>query len=448
MMKKTLELFKAFCAIPHTSGNEAALRDFICTLARDAGLQTLCDKAGNVLVRRPASPGFEDKKCIILQGHLDMVGEKDADEDFNFLSDGIIPVEEDGFLRSSRRTTLGADDGIGVAAAMALLLDRDFQCGELHGLFTVSEETALVGAANLDASFLSCGAVLYNLDSEDEGVFTVGCAGGVRSSSSITPERMKTPADWRAVELTLAGLPGGHSGVDIGKNIPNAVLQALGEVKFSISSLSGGGLDNAIPRSMTICGAAPEGTDIGKGVFTGRELPETVLTEEFQTAFLSAFSAMPDGALRRDECGNVTASSNLASVRTDENGTFRFVSSQRGNCNEWRDEARDAVAAAMASAGGTTESGREYPAWPGDMDSPLPKKLSVAYKELFGTQPAVEVIHAGLECGFFAGKCPGLQMISFGPTVLNPHSPSERLDLKSLERFIRFLRHAVSCGIA
>lgn len=422
-----LHYFRRISSIPHTSGHEAELRNFIAALAAEKGLASRTDAAGNLLLVRPPSPGLAGAPSVILQAHLDMVPEKADGVEFDFLTQGIVPVEKEGFLTSSLPTTLGADNGIGVAAALTLLFDADFRCGELRGLFTVGEESGLDGASALAPGMLS-GDVLLNLDSEEDGVFIVGCAGGMNTRVRVPVAWSKAAPGTAPSELDIRDLPGGHSGIDIGKNIPNAICEGLKKLSFPVSSLEGGGRGSAIPRSFSArCGGAGS----------------QVWAKAFQERIVSTLLSVPNGALEFEH-GQVSLSGNFGAISCREGGELELLFNQRGFDDGKRRELSARIASLFRPFGATVSTDSEYGAWKADFESPLSGFAASLYAETFGKHPRVEAIHAGLECGFFTSMRPELAMLSFGPEIRGAHSPGERLDLASLGRFEKFLRRLVA----
>ena len=463
------EIFAEICAIPHPSGHEKALADAIAAMAEQHGLKARRDACGNLRIDRAASPGFETRSPVILQGHLDMVPQAEAGSLFDFEKDPIPAVADGGFVRSAAGTTLGGDNGIGVAAALALLFDESFHSGPLAAVFTLSEEIGLNGATALDPAFLA-GKYLLNLDSEDEGELFIGCAGGARLEASFAPEYETPSPSFAGALLEVKGLAGGHSGCNIADRRGNAVqflgAALLGARALRAASAEGGSLDNAIPREAKATVALnperrketleilaslerqlrekfnlPAGFAI---TLTEAPLPERVWTEQTHERAVFALAGCPDGVLEMDEnFGIPRTSTNLAAV-FERGGRLVFRTSQRSLSDGERRAATERVAAHFEKAGAVSEVTNEYPGWLPAPESRLLETATMLYRELFGRAVLVKVIPAGLECGIFAGKRPGLDMISFGPTILDPHSPSERADIASVERFYSYLGALVS----
>ncbi|WP_294507959.1 beta-Ala-His dipeptidase [uncultured Victivallis sp.] len=463
-------IFENICSIPHPSGHEKALAEALSMFARERGLAVRSDSCGNLRIDRPASPGFEERPTVILQAHLDMVPQAGRGSSFDFTRDPIPTVIEDGWMRSAAGTTLGADDGIGVAAALALLTDGGFRSGPLAAVFTLSEEVGLNGAVALDPAFLK-GDYLLNLDSEDEGELFIGCAGGARLEADFAIETRDVPAGVAGALLEVKGLAGGHSGCNIADRRGNAVrflglaLKAAGEA-VRVSSMHGGSLDNAIPREAeAVVVLKPEEFEPVRARLAAlverlqkenvlpeafaielaeAPLPETVWTDAFQSRIVRALADCPDGVLEMDaRFGIPRTSTNLAAV-LERDGMIVQRTSQRSLIDAERRTASERVADHFRRLGATVRVDSEYPGWTPAPESKLLKTASALYRELFGVEAKVKVIPAGLECGIFAGKRPGLDMISFGPTVVDPHSPAERVGLESVERFYSFLGALVS----
>jgi len=450
--------FDLICSVPHPSGHESALAAKLCDVAREAGLTARCDAAGNVRIDRPAAPGFEQLPTVILQGHLDMVPA--SDHEFDFLTTPVTP-RIDGPWVTACGTTLDADNGIGVAHAMAILCDKELKCGALAGLFTVSEETGLVGAAALSGDFLA-GKYLLNCDNGDRRSFSIGCAGGARQIITFTPAW--TTAKGTGVKLTLSGLKGGHSGTCIHLERGNAI-KFLAEFldlypEISIASITSGTVDNAIPAEAEACGASelppaklqqfadafvmavkadlPNAADMQIAV-TATETPDKVWETDFRARITAALSLVPDGAFEMSETFDaVRDSSNLAIVRCSEN-QVEIRTSQRSLVDTERDRICAMIANHFATFGGTVTTGNIYPA-----STPKPQShlldLASAVRKRMNAPVELQVIHAGLESGWFALKNPDLEIISCGPYMEFCHTPKERLEIESVAEFDRFIR--------
>jgi len=467
--KAVWEIFAMICGIPHPSGQEAKLAGAIAELASQHGLRVRRDAGGNLRIERPASPGFEERPAVILQGHLDMVPQAAAETKFDFATDPIPAAAIDGFVRSTAGTTLGADNGLGVAAALALLFDESFRSGPLAAVFTLSEEVGLNGALALDPAFLA-GEYLLNLDSEEEGELYIGCAGGARLEADLPLEFEATPSGLSGAVLEVKGLAGGHSGCNIADRRGNAV-RFLGEAlqkcpQLRVASAAGGSLDNAIPRdakaAVALASADREAVETQLAALERKfreesvlpaafavtladaPLPAQVWTRPVQECAVEAMAGCPNGVLEMDSrFGIPRTSSNLAAV-FERGGQLVFRTSQRSFSDPERREASARVAAHFQKLGAVAKLDNEYPGWEPAANSKLLAKAVDLYSELFQEKPQVKVIHAGLECGIFAGKKPSLDMLSFGPTILDPHSPSERVEIAGVERFYSFLGALVS----
>ncbi len=471
-------VFRAFarvCRVPRPSKHEERMVSFLLSFGQGLGLPTKRDEAGNVLISKPASPGMEGRPTVVLQSHMDMVCEKNADVQFDFLHDSIETYVDGDWLRA-KGTTLGADDGIGVAMQMALLESTDIVHGPIECLFTVDEETGLTGAESLGSDFLS-GRFLINLDSEDEGEIFVSCAGGCTTYASFAYE--PTPASERLffVRLSVSGLTGGHSGDDIEKKRANAnkllarfLYQQWRKRRIVLSDIQAGGLHNAIPREATATIGVPwaekEQVRIDWNLFSADVEEEYRVTEpgmrldmvsveatavivdaDTTRRLILALQAVDNGILSMSQdIDLVETSSNLASVRLNaETRTIDVVTSQRSSLASAKLNMANTVCAAFELAGAKVTSGEGYPGWTPRANSHLLAVAKEQYERLFGRQPHVRGIHAGLECGLFSEKYPGLDMISMGPTLRGVHSPDEKLFIPSVakvwEHLLAILQH-------
>lgn len=463
MVNQIFDYFSQINKVPRPSKHEEAMIEFLKEFAKNNGLGCKVDAAGNVLISKPASPGCESKDGVVLQAHMDMVCEKLKDLAFDFMTMPIQAYEDGDWLRA-KGTTLGADDGIGVAMAMAALTDESLKHGPLECLFTRDEETGLTGAFAIEPGFMT-GKYLINLDSEDEGEIFVGCAGGANSDIKFTFDREAVPQGFIVLKVGIDGLQGGHSGDDINKNRANAnklLVRFLSKVwnKYDarLISISGGNLHNAIPRDAEATFAVPmaekENVRVDFNVFAAEVADEFHVEErnihcnlESDSANTSdaidqksarniiwALQAVHNGVLEmnQDIKGLVETSSNLASIRTDGN-TLKIVTSQRSSTASSLKNVCNTVAASFQLAGAEVAVADGYPGWKPNMDSHLLKVATATYRELFGKEPVVRAIHAGLECGLFSEKYPGLDMISIGPTLRGVHSPDECLLIPTVE---------------
>jgi dipeptidase D len=461
--------FEDICQIPRPSKKEEKIIRFLLDFAEKHDLKAVQDEIGNVLICKPASPGREKDQVVILQSHVDMVCEKNSDTVHDFEVDAIKAFVDDGWVRAEG-TTLGSDDGIGVAAQMAVLTATNLSHGPIECLFTVDEETGLSGAFALQAGFLS-GYTLLNLDSEDEGELFIGCAGGIDSVGTLnyTPEAL--PPGSFAIKLEVKGLMGGHSGDDINKNRGNAnkilnrfLLDAAGKTNLRIADFNGGNLRNAIAREafavVVLPHAQKENLIVEWNVFSSEmefefelaepnlklhhqsvNLPEFVIDKDCQDRLLKLIAACPHGVLEMSSRmpGMVETSTNLASVKFAENKQIVITTSQRSEIDSRKYMAATMVESLMLLAGATVAHSDGYPGWTPNPDSAVAKIASQSYKKLFGNEPLVKSIHAGLECGLFLEKYPELDMVSFGPTIRGAHSPDERINIGTVEKFWKLL---------
>lgn len=467
-----LDIFREITKIPRESGHEEAMTAYLQQFAAQRHLECKTDSTGNVVIVKPAAPGKENVPTLVLQGHQDMVCEKIKGSAHDFTRDPIDYVIEDGWM-IAKETTLGADDGIGVAACLALL-DSDLPTGRLECLFTISEETGMDGAMALEPGFIT-GKTLINLDSEDEGEMFVGCAGGVNTMAEFHYSEEPLRPGYETVLLYLFNAVGGHSGDDINKERANMVQQMArflyGEIDGEIQLLwlSGGGKHNAIARECEALVAVPaDQVEALKARFAAfgaalkkefavsdpdlrcnavsREADRLAMDPAVARKLVYALTAVHHGvlAMSQDIPGLVETSSNLASVRMDKPGLVEICTSQRSASETGKRFVADKVAACFRLAGAEVRTGDPYPGWKPDMQSHILKVCVDSYERLFGEKPKVKAIHAGLECGLFLEKFPGLDMISFGPTLRGVHAPGEKLDLASNERFVRHLVDVVT----
>lgn len=466
--EKVLSYFKEITQIPRESGHEEKIVAYLQEFAAKHNLECKTDKAGNVLITKEAAPGYEDVPAIVLQSHSDMVCEKNEGVEHDFAKDPIRYIIKDGWMIAPD-TTLGADCGIGVAAQMALLVS-DMPCGKIECLFTTSEETGLDGAMALEPGFFT-GKVLLNLDSEDEGEIFVGCAGGIDTTAEFNYKNEPIQSDFVLQEVFVKDAMGGHSGDDINKGRANAV-QLLGRFLYSILDLDwqlvtidGGNKRNAIAREAKAVIAAEEDTleiinerleeyaaevaeeygaiekDLKVGYGESNLEKDSAIDEMTAWNLVAALCASPHGVLAMSqEIENfVETSTNLASVKMTEPGVIRIGSSQRSCVTAARRAAAAKMEACFVLAGAIVKHEGEYPGWAPAAESPIRDACVASYKKLFGVEPKVKAIHAGLECGLFTEKFPGLDMVSFGPTLRGVHAPGERLDLASLDKFVALL---------
>ena len=465
-----LEHFKTITGIPRESGHEEPMTAYLQSFAASRGLACKTDATGNVLITREAAPGKEDVPTIVLQGHQDMVCEKNAGVQHDFAKDPIRYVVENGWM-IAKDTTLGADDGIGIAASLALL-ESDRPMGKIECLFTISEETGMDGAEALQEGFFT-GKTLINLDSEEEGEFCIGCAGGLNTTAVFKYETVNRIAGYERLRLSISGGVGGHSGEDINKERMNTVQQMA---RFLYSELShgmqlllikGGNKPTAIARDCEAVVAVPDpeataerfasfGRDV-KAEFSVSDpdvtflaapayLNEKAVDSDAARRLITALFTCPHGvqAMSQEIKGLVETSTNLASVRMTERGEIKVVTSQRSSITSAKRMIAAKVRAVFETAGAEVEHQYEYPGWKPDTQSHILHECVESYKRLFGVEPIVKAIHAGLECGLFLEKFPDLDMISFGPTLLGVHAPGERMDLASLDKFVALLEDVVT----
>ncbi|MFZ0430297.1 MAG: aminoacyl-histidine dipeptidase [Acidobacteriota bacterium] len=461
--------FDQILTIPRGSKNEGRMRDYVLQVASRLGLETVVDDAGNVLVRKPAAGGATAADTVVLQCHLDMVNEKNSDVDHDFSKDPIHPARQDRYL-TAEGTTLGADNGIGIAICLAVLEAKDLRHGPLECLFTVDEETGLTGAAALSADWLK-GRFLLNLDSEEEDAAYIGCAGGSGQNLTLAVQREPVPSGSSGLHVEVRGLKGGHSGTDIQLQRANAI-QLLARLlhraslaeDFAVSGLQGGNMRNAIPREA--------GADLV--VASGRAASlESSLQQEFERAsaqfqpadpgmelvvkpavpsaaavdresggrLLRLLHGLPNGvmAMSYDIPDLVETSTNLATAKLEDE-CCRIHLSSRSSSEIALKELQLRIAAVAELAGCDVETVEGYPGWQPDLHSPLLAKVKVTYARVFGSEPQVRAIHAGLECGIIKQKYPQLDMISIGPQIEFPHSPDERVDIASVGRFYQLVR--------
>ena len=468
--------FEEICGIPHCSGNEKALAEHILRIAAGLGLEAKKDKIGNVIVRKPATAGLEKAPGVILQGHMDMVGDKNSDVAHDFAKDPIRPAIKGEWVQADG-TTLGADNGIGVAAGLAVMEDKGLVHGPVEFLFTVDEETGLTGANKLEKGVLR-GKYLLNLDSEEEGTFTIGCAGGADSIVTL-PLKRKAAASKNLYVLKVAGLRGGHSGLDIHQGRANAIklvarllLDASAKHRFDLVGIEGGNKRNAIPREAWAVLAVEPARARALGAFIkkafedvrtevlavetgakvsfekaepGKQLPMTAASRD---ALLRMLVALPHGviSMHPEIAGLTETSTNLAIIHCDRKQA-QVICSTRSSIRSSLEATRGALKAVCDLAGARIQLNDGYPGWMPDLRSTLLAKLKEIYKSTAGKEPGVVAVHAGLECGIIGEKYPGMEMISFGPTLEHPHSPDERVHIASVERFWEFVKAALA-GLA
>ncbi|MBR1517472.1 MAG: aminoacyl-histidine dipeptidase [Bacteroidales bacterium] len=455
--------FGELTQIPRPSKHEERVSAYLQKFGRDRGLETLSDALGNVLIRKPATKGYEHAPKVCVQAHMDMVCEKNADKQFDFMTDAIQPVL-DGEWLTADGTTLGADDGIGVAAALAILDADDIEHGPLEALFTVDEETGLTGADGLSTEWLQS-EMLLNFDDEDEGEFCIGCAGGIDTTVDI-PYTTESATGDKAFVIAVAGLKGGHSGDDIHKGLgcANKILARLlwnasEQCGIRLSTIKGGNLRNAIAREASaLVTVASEKAEMLQSIvrqmgdniifefrstepslsvsITPADMPDAVIDATTQRSLLDVLLAVAHGvlAMSRELPGLVETSTNLASIKMDGHN-IHISTSQRSSVESAKQAAAQKIEATFRLIGARVSHGNGYPGWTPDPDSQLLKVAVGTYRRMFGHEPVVRAIHAGLECGLIGEKYPGMQMVSYGPTLRGVHSPDERIEIKTVQMF-------------
>ena len=468
--QRVFDIFAEICKVPRPSKHEEQISKWLCDFAAAHGIECVADEAMNVIMRVPATPGYEDHEGVILQAHMDMVAEKDGHVQHDFLKD---PIETwiDGEWLKAKGTTLGADDGIGISMALAAITDPDLQHPAIECLFTVDEETGLTGAMKLQDGMLQSKR-LINLDSEDDGQIFIGCAGGIDTLAKMhyKGERLKVKGERLAIRLSVSGLTGGHSGDDINKGRANAnqfivwfLARIWPQTEIQLASINGGNLRNAIAREAEAVIAIPmeykEQIRIEwnhfvaqmEGVFGEVEkdmrleletcdLPDFFIPADKAYRVIMALCECPHGmiAMSKEMPGLVETSTNLASIKMKE-GYIEVNTSQRSSKEPAKHHLKWAVEQALSLACDEVTHGDGYPGWAPNPNSPLLEVVKKAYENLFKAEPKVLAIHAGLECGLFLEKYPYLDMISIGPQMVGVHSPQERLSIPSTERCYRWL---------
>lgn len=463
------DLFDRITKVPRPSRKEGKIVSFLLEFAEEQGLEVKKDDALNVVIRKPATPGREHLQTVILQSHVDMVCEKNSDVAFNFETDPI-QAYIDGDWVKARGTTLGGDDGIGMAATLAILSSKDIEHGPVVALFTTDEETGLNGANALTPDLLQ-GDILLNLDSEEWGEFCIGCAGGRNTVGTFSYRLETAPPDYFWFDVHISGLKGGHSGSDIHKELGNAnkilaryLYALMQEAPVVLSRIDGGNLHNAIAREASATVGIPfagkEKASVLLNVLQAHvltelpaedrkvkldicsvEAPEHVMDTKTSNSLILALYALPHGVLGwcLDMPGTVETSTNLASVKMNENHTIAVTTSQRSSTASAKDNTVNMVTAVFRLAGAESRSSTGYPGWKPNPNSPVLHTSQAVFEKLFGEKPKIISIHAGLECGLFLEKNPKLDMISCGPTIMGAHSPEERLEIPTVAKWWEFL---------
>ncbi len=463
------ESFAGICDIPHPSKHEEKILEWLKNWAKENNIEYKQDETGNLLFSKPATPGMEDRVPVILQGHVDMVPQANSDVKHDFTKDPIeTKIGEDGWLRANG-TTLGADNGIGCAAGMALLLSKDIPHGPLEVLLTVDEETGMTGAFGLKKGFVK-GDILMNLDSETEGELYVGCAGGLDANIERDYNLIATPENMTGFRIFISGLKGGHSGMDINLGRANAnklitrlLQKAQEQMDLRIASIHGGSLRNAIAREAEAIVVVPKDniteftnfvnqyTQVLKKEFgkaepdlkiemSPAETPREVVANTCDNTILQMAYAIPHGVMRMsDTMKDLVETSNNFAIFNLENGKLYMANLIRSSVDSAKDAVGEKLKAIAEMAGGKITLTGGYPGWKPNMESPILKTAMQTYQVKYGVEPKIMAIHAGLECGLFGVNYPNWDMISFGPTIMNPHSPDERVNIESVGKFWDFL---------
>jgi dipeptidase D len=460
--------FYSLTQIPRPSKKEDRIREFIYNFGKNLGLETIQDEVGNVIIRKPATPGMENRKGIILQGHLDMVPQKNSDKVHDFEKDPIETIIDGEWVRANG-TTLGADNGMGVAATMAVLEATDLPHGPIEALFTADEETGMTGANGLKPGILK-GDILLNMDSEDEGELYIGCAGGTNGNITFSYSEQPLTGDYSGFKINVTGLKGGHSGVDIhlGRGNANKIMNRIlyhGHVKhgLQVATIDGGSLRNAIPRESFALAAIPSANVTSfleclnkQTVKIKNELasveptlkieavptdaPKNVIDPGVLINSMNAIYACPNGVMRmsNEMEGLVETSNNLAIVKA-ENGSIKLMNLMRSSVDSAKDDLQQMIQSVFDLAGAQSVFDGSYPGWKPNPASPILKTMQEIYHTKFGKIPDIKAIHAGLECGILGGAYPEWDMISFGPTIRFPHSPDEKVNIATVQKFWDFL---------
>lgn len=463
------QTFDEITKVPRPSKHEEQIRAYLLEFAKKHGIKATTDEVGNVVMTKPATEGKENAPVVVLQAHMDMVAEKNSGVEHDFLKDPI-QTYIDGDWVKARGTTLGADNGIGMAAALAAMADKTLKHGPLEALFTVNEEIGLEGAENLGEGMIS-GKILINLDSEDDGEIFVGCAGGIDTTAVFKYKKSFAPDHFSYYRISVSGLLGGHSGGDIhlgranaNKLIARFIWDCSQKWEIEVSSFKGGNLRNAIPREAeAVFGLHSEHKDEVeaylmtyaeeirneyKGVepyldlkIEGVEKPDSCIDSATSLALIRALYSAPHGvmSMSKDIEGLVETSTNLAAVKMEDDNKIVVTTSQRSSLESRKNDIANQVEAHFELAGAEVSHSDGYPGWAPNMDSNIMKISGEAYEELFGVKPAIKAIHAGLECGLFLTKHPDLDMVSFGPTMRDVHSPDEKLLIPTVEKFWKHL---------
>ncbi|MCD4746591.1 MAG: aminoacyl-histidine dipeptidase [Bacteroidales bacterium] len=460
--------FYSLTQIPRPSKKEEQVIEFIKDFGKNLGLETFSDEVGNVIIKKPATLGMEDRKGVILQGHLDMVPQKNSNIDHDF---DIHPIDAyiDGEWVTAKGTTLGADNGMGLAATMAVLESKDLKHGPVEALFTVDEETGMTGAFGLKPGLLN-GDILINMDSEDEGELYIGCAGGTNANMKFRYSEVTVPDEVIAYKINISELKGGHSGIDIplGRGNSNKILFRLLNIAVKnfglrLASVDGGSLRNAIPRESHAVVTIPKSNaqDFEKTVkdfetiikkelsvtepdmkieVVPAEMPSFLIDEKTQNNLIKAINACPNGVIRMSDTmsGLVETSTNLAIVKS-KNKEILIQCLMRSSVDSAKEDLGNMIESVFELAGAEVVFDGTYPGWKPNPDSPILKEMQKIYNDKFGKVPEIKAIHAGLECGLLGAVYPNWDMISFGPTIRFPHSPDEKVNIETVRKFWEFL---------
>jgi len=466
--KELWEHFYSLTQIPRPSKHEAKVIEFLKKFGEDLGLETIVDETGNVIIKKPAVQGMENRKGVILQGHVDMVPQKNSDKIHDFKTDPIETLIEDNWV-TANGTTLGADNGMGVAAAMAVLKSKSIKHGPVEALFTVDEETGMTGAFGIKPGIID-GDILINMDSEDEGELCVGCAGGIDANIMFKYKEEAVPEGMLAYKIDVSGLKGGHSGLDInlGRGNSNIILNRFmrwGERNYGlrIASIDGGSLRNAIPRESSSVVVIPRNNKVKfidclekfisiinnelgsvesefKMIVSKCKMPEFLIDVDTQKRLFNSVYACPNGVIRMsaDMDNLVETSTNLAIIKSG-NGGINIQCLLRSAVETSKEDLGNKVTAVFELAGANVVLEGAYPGWKPDMNSPVLKTMQDIYNNKFGKIPGIIAMHAGLECGILSSGYPHWDMISIGPTIRFPHSPDEKVNIPSVQKFYDFL---------
>jgi len=461
-------IFEGICGVPRPSKHEERIRAWILNFAKENNIEAVTDRTGNIILRKPATASMENRKGVVLQSHMDMVPQKNSDTTHDFMADAIKPRIENGWVKATG-TTLGADNAIGLSASLAVLASNDLVHGPLECLITYDEETGMTGAFELEPGLLK-GDILINLDSEDHGEIFIGCAGGVNTIATLPYTEEATGENMQGYKLAVKGLLGGHSGLDIhlGRGNANKVMNRLlaGGIKeygVRIASVNGGSLRNAIPRESFATVAVPAkniesfqkyvndflkmiknelaSTDANVDITAEEtEAPAFVMDLATQSKFINAVYACPNGVygMSADMPGLVETSNNLAIIKTGDKEIY-FETLQRSSVESQKEDVMKSVAAAFELAGAKIEHSGDYPGWKPNIHSEILEIMQTVFKTLYASEPKLQAVHAGLECGLLGRVYPHWDMISFGPTIRSPHSPDERVNIESVNEFWNYL---------